>query len=171
MMKSIPSAPGYFATEDGQIFSTRMSRGKEPRAMRQTMGTRGYLVVGIFKDKKAIQRYVHQLILEAFVSAKPSPAHVVRHIDGDRLNNRLENLRWGTPKENADDRASHGTTQMGEDHYASKLTEDDVRKVRAMYKSGDYSVSELARMYGMSGFAMGCVVGRGNARKTWKHVV
>ncbi len=43
---------------------------------------------------------VHQLICEAFHGPKPSPKHEVMHRDEDGLNNRADNLLWGTRKEN-----------------------------------------------------------------------
>jgi hypothetical protein len=43
---------------------------------------------------------VHQAVCEAFHGAKPFPSAVVIHADENGLNNRAENLRWGTQKEN-----------------------------------------------------------------------
>lgn len=45
-------------------------------------------------------RKVHQLVCEAFHGPKPFPQAVVLHLDEDAHNNRPENLRWGTQKEN-----------------------------------------------------------------------
>lgn len=45
-------------------------------------------------------RKVHQLVCEAFHGPKPFPKAVVIHIDENALNNRPENLKWGTQKEN-----------------------------------------------------------------------
>ena len=42
---------------------------------------------------------VHTLVLETFVGPRPD-GHDADHIDGDRLNNRLENLRWLPAEEN-----------------------------------------------------------------------
>lgn len=43
---------------------------------------------------------MHQLVCEAFHGPKPFPKAVVIHIDENGLNNRPENLKWGTQKEN-----------------------------------------------------------------------
>ena len=56
---------------------------------------------------------VHTLVLEAFVGPRPEGL-VCRHLDGDPLNNRLENLRWGTPEENSQDSIQHGTHHQTE---------------------------------------------------------
>jgi hypothetical protein len=51
-----------------------------------------------------VRRYgnlkIHQLVCEAFHGPKPFEKAVVIHIDEDGLNNRAENLKWGTQKEN-----------------------------------------------------------------------
>lgn len=57
----------------------------------------GYLLVDL--HKKAIQ--VHSLILKTFVGEKNSRNHVCMHLDDNKKNNRLDNLVWGTYKENA----------------------------------------------------------------------
>lgn len=52
------------------------------------------------KVAKQRPRKVHQLVCEAFHGPKPFPEAVVIHLDEDALNNRPENLKWGTQKEN-----------------------------------------------------------------------
>jgi hypothetical protein len=68
----------------------------------------GYLMVSIRRiDGRYAQRRVHQLVATSFLGPRPSPAHVVDHIDGIPTHNGLENLRWVTPKENRDNRSRH----------------------------------------------------------------
>lgn len=57
---------------------------------------------------------VHRLVMAAFVGPPPEGMQVC-HNDGDPKNNRLGNLRYGTPSENMYDRGLHGT-----DHNALK---------------------------------------------------
>lgn len=52
---------------------------------------------------------VHTLVLEAFVGPRPE-GMLARHLNGDQTDNRRENLQWGTPAENMQDRALHGRT-------------------------------------------------------------
>ena len=60
-------------------------------------GNKKALSVSIyFADKKVKRCFVHTLVAEAFLGAKPSPSHSVDHIDRDPFNNRLSNLRWAT---------------------------------------------------------------------------
>lgn len=52
--------------------------------------------------------YVHALVMETFVGPRPEGSEI-RHLDGDRCNNRVDNLKYGTHSENMMDRERHGT--------------------------------------------------------------
>lgn len=68
----------------------------------------GHIRVSLSRSgKKAARRFVHNIVLTAFVGSCPEGMQC-RHLDGDPLNNRLSNLAWGTPRENSDDRIAHG---------------------------------------------------------------
>ena len=56
--------------------------------------------------------FAHVLVLESFVCSKP-PEMVSCHNNGVPDDNRLENLRWDTQKNNVQDRKKHGTYQWG----------------------------------------------------------
>lgn len=73
-------------------------------------------------------RLVHVLVLEAFVGQCPDDMQAC-HNNGVRDDNRLENLRWDTPKANVGDRKAHGTYQYGERNPTAKLTESLVREI------------------------------------------
>lgn len=75
-------------------------RGQVRKSVRQK---NGYFSV-LLPDRR---RYVHILVLEAFVGPCP-PGHETLHHDGDPSNNDLTNLRYGTPSENAYDKIRHG---------------------------------------------------------------
>lgn len=74
--------------------------------------TRGYPMVNLWKDNTQHARYVHALVLEAFVGPRPASADAC-HADGSVDNNRLTNLRWGSRSENMADAIRHGTTTRG----------------------------------------------------------
>lgn len=69
-----------------------------------TLNSTGYPRAWVGEKK----RLVHHLVLEAFVGPRP-PNHVSRHLDGNPLNPRLDNLAWGTQSENMLDKQRHGT--------------------------------------------------------------
>lgn len=75
----------------------------------------GYLTFTLYEGacrKKNIK--VSRLVASAFL-AKVEGKDLVLHNDGDPANNHVSNLRWGTPKENMEDRKKHGN-----DHYAER---------------------------------------------------
>lgn len=60
----------------------------------------GYLQVPLSKNKVRKMAKIHRLVAEAFIP-NPDNKPQVNHIDSNRKNNRLDNLEWVTPKENA----------------------------------------------------------------------
>jgi hypothetical protein len=101
---------------------------------------------------------------------------MVRHLDGDHLNSHVSNLAWGTGKDNADDRERHGRTARGERHGlfgrgvvgsrngASKLTDDEVRSIRAL--AGSQTQRSIAEQFGVhQGVVWRIIKG-----KAWAHV-
>lgn len=100
----IPSLPEYVASSHGRVmrvphvakagcFGSR-SVGGVPRTGED--GGEGRLIIS-FRGKSY---KVHRLVCEAFNGPAPFPAAVVMHIDEDYRNNRPENLKWATQREN-----------------------------------------------------------------------
>lgn len=138
------------------------------RIMKQTSDNSGRLLVNLTDGNgKCRVRSVHHLVLLAFVGPRPKGMECC-HRDGNPLNNRLENLRWDTHSENEKDKIKHGTSHFsGESHYGAKLTETKVREIRNLYGSGDYSLSQLAKLFGVHIMTIHPIV----KRRTWKSVV
>ena len=114
----IPQIPGYSATHYGQIWSTQSNwRGYGSRPLVQILNGRGYLKVRIkMTNGKRRNLSVHSLIASTFLPLKPSINFEIRHLNGNRLDNRVANLAWGTRKDNANDREKHGHTSRGVKH-------------------------------------------------------
>ena len=66
-------------------------------------------------------------------------------MNGDRMDGRLENLRWDTRKSNHADKRCHGTWQGGVNNGNSKLTWGEVEEIR----SSSLSAEKLAKIYGV----------------------
>lgn len=105
--------PGYYATQDGDVVSYR--RFGKRRVLKKVVECHGYHVVTLYSKKdwdgksNSSRRYVHQLILEAHGFKRTSGQWQVRHLNGDKLNNHIDNLTWGSQEENYADRVEHGT--------------------------------------------------------------
>lgn len=118
--EGVGHTPGYIVTRDGRVFSVGHNwRGYGEREMRLTPNADGYPSVRLTIGGKRTRLAVHRLVAREYLPPRPSPAHEVRHLDGDRTNNRVTNLAWGTRKENAADRERHGRTYRGERHHST----------------------------------------------------
>ena len=78
-----------------------------------------YKQVNLWKDNKACTLYVHRLVAQAFI---PNPENIpeVNHINGNRQDNRVENLEWATSAENSQHAIKHGLTV-----YTYRLSEEE----------------------------------------------
>ncbi|ELY4813433.1 HNH endonuclease [Cronobacter sakazakii] len=111
----------YEITMDGKVLSLDSNwRGYGPRELSQHLNSHGYPSVRIYINGQRKRMPVHVLVAQNYLPPRPSSSHQIRHLDGDKTNNHFENLAWGTAKENADDRKSHGRTSCGVKH--SKAT-------------------------------------------------
>ena len=154
--------------ECGDIRGVGSTRVVPEKILKPCM-TKGYLNVNLYTGNiKSMKRVsIAKLVLSTFVGEKPTLKHEACHKDDNKLNNHVDNLYWGTSKENKEDSRRNGTMRKakGEEHYKAKLTEEDVRKIRKLYKK-DKNYSKLARKYGVE---INCIK-RIILRQTWKHV-
>lgn len=84
----------YSVNKDGQVRNLRTGRFLKGAILHT------YQYINFRWDGKQKNKAVHRLVAEAFLP-KVEGATIVDHIDGDRLNNKVENLRWVTFRENA----------------------------------------------------------------------
>ncbi len=119
---------------------------KRGMVMRPFKLSTGYLCVApkFGADRKKL--IVHRMVALAFVSGYFEEA-TVNHIDGDKTNNRADNLEWVTLAENTAHQWRIGLVDIrGEKHPSAKLSDDDVRAIRARPTE---SVAALANDFGV----------------------
>ena len=146
----IPGYEGIYEVSDlGRVRSVdrldSSGHRRHGRPMNQSLVGCGYPRVTLTKNGLEKGRKVHQLVLAAFLGP-PREGMVARHKNGNPRDNRLVNLCWGSPKENAADRLAHGRTYQGELHYNAKLTAVQVLEIRA---SKGLCGRELSAAYGV----------------------
>jgi len=171
--KPISHFPGYEISNHGRI-----------RSFWKLDGRRGWKISNRYKylpkihiDKGGYQFVrlrqkhltIHGLVLTAFVGPRPLDKEC-RHLDGNQKNNYLNNLKWGTKRENGLDKAMHGNLPpsfcgQGEKHRCAKMTDAKIVEMRNLHASG-YSINKLCKMYGIAHSSARAII----HRKTWKHL-
>ena len=92
--------PGYMVSSEGRM--AKLMSTKPGRAL--VYPQFGLVAPGV---KGRVRRYLHDLVLTAFVGPRPEGA-VARHLNDDPTDNRLVNLAWGTRSENQHDAFRNG---------------------------------------------------------------
>ena len=130
-------------TSDGRSWTQTY----EPKIMEQ-WGVGGYQTVNLsVGDGEHKTRYVHRLVLKAFVGTPPTPDHECNHVDGDKENNCVSNLEWTTHQENITHAAENGL--QNSDFGRTKVPAEDIPMLRQRQNSGEITHRELAEEYGV----------------------
>lgn len=149
-LRACVDLPGYAVDAEGNVYSQlrRVRRdGRcagftfEPdpsvrRLIRPEPDEYGYLRVRLVKDGRRVWRRVNILVCRAFHGEQPEGKPHVRHDDGNRTNNRADNLLWGSVQDNADDRVRHGTVLSGCDNPNARFDAPTVAEILADYNAG-----------------------------------
>jgi hypothetical protein len=100
-----------------------------------------YLYDGHGNSKKV---FVHHAVLNTFVGQRKEGMEC-RHLNGNPQDNSLNNLRWGTRKQNSNDRWRHGTMPIPHKSEFTKLNPKDIPKIRKM--KGQKSSRKVAELF------------------------
>jgi hypothetical protein len=107
----------------------------------------GHLSVHLGVDNKKYICAVHRLVLMAFVGKCPDGMECC-HNNGDASDNKIENLRWDTHKNNNHDRKIHGNYKTGKDHpmYGRKMPEELKERLMKFHLGRKASAETKAKM-------------------------
>lgn len=96
--KPIEDFPEYEVSNLGRVKSLNYHRSGQEQLLKQVLQN-GYLIVCLHKDKIQKNVKVHRLVVKAFLP-NPENKRTIDHINRNKQDNRLENLRWATHSEN-----------------------------------------------------------------------
>lgn len=129
--------------EDYQVSNLGRIYSKKRRVCLKVkrLAGRGYYQVRLSKDGKYFYKNLHRLIAETFIP-NPDNLRTVNHINGNKLDNRVDNLEW------ADDcRQQHEACLLGlKPTTQHVLTEQEIIQVYELYSKG-VTVKELADLF------------------------
>lgn len=159
--KTVCGYPDYEVSDQGRVRSWR-GRGSLPKLMTGNIDRNGYSRVHL-RDSNGVDKSekIHKLVCEAWLCPRPA-GKIGRHLNGNKQDNRLSNLQWGTYLENSDDARQHGTLVQGVAVKNAKLTDKDIVSIRTDPRNSE----QLAPVYGVSPGAILHV----RQGRTWKHV-
>lgn len=178
--RTIADFPDYQVSDEGEIVRVvpdALNHKLTGKPLKQAVSKAGYAHLTLCNAGLAKNARVNRIVCAAFHGPAPSPDHHAAHNDGNRLNNRADNLRWVEGKENEQDKRAHGTAAIGDRHWSklrpeslprgtshglAKLTEADVRAIRADPRQQ----REIARAFGVTQRTIWSTK-NGN---TWSHV-
>ena len=146
--------------------ATGLQVSTEGRVITQVKGMHSGAVCNCYKRIKAGGKswYVHRLVAETFLP-NPENKTEVNHKNGNKTDNRVENLEWSTRSENLKHAFEAGLhNQLGEAHRSNKLSKESVLEIRQ--NAQGLSQEALGTKYGVSQKAISSIINR----KTWRHI-
>lgn len=160
--KDIDGFEGLYKISNlGNVYSYISNRLLNPRI--DNFGRRG---VHFYQNKKECCFRIHRLVAQHFIP-NPNNYPEVNHIDGNKMNDRIDNLEWCTGSQNVKHAFKLGlmTRGKGEDCGKSKLTNHQVLKIRELYSKG-WTYVDIAKKFKKSRTCIRLICIRG----TWKHI-
>lgn len=143
----------YEITKEGQVINKITNHILKPQP-----NAKGYLRVSIGKQLM----FVHRLVAEKYIP-NPENKEQVNHIDGDKTNNRVENLEWVSNQENRNHAVKNKLHLQGEACKHAKLTEENVKYIRTHSNIPNVIFAEKFNV------SIGTISDVKNY-KTWKHI-
>ena len=91
--REIEECPSYCVSREGDIVNSLTGKKLKPR------NNGGYSYVTLCDDEGHHQKAIHRLVAKAFIP-NPQDRPQINHLDGDKSNNRVDNLEWCSGSEN-----------------------------------------------------------------------
>ena len=135
----------YRVSKQGKIYSTK--RGKL-REMSPVITRHGYLNCHIRHKGKSFYKYVHRMVAETFID-NPDNLPQVNHINGNKLDNSVDNLEWVTAKENVEHAFKTKLRNFGEKSSNAKITGEKVHEICKLLEENTKTMREISELTGV----------------------
>ncbi len=146
--KQIPGWPEYECGSHGEIRRVSSGCGATPfKVLKSQRLKSGYLKVSLCRSAKRKEFTVHSLVMLTFVGERPKGMDVC-HFNGIKTDNRKENLRYDTRKNNQRDNIKNNRDNRGEKCGNHKWDRAIVIQVIKRSRSGE-SISKIAKEFAM----------------------
>lgn len=141
------------------------------KVLKPSTNENGYyvFVVRLHQNGKKSGVVAHRAVAETFID-NPCKFPQINHKDGNKQNNNVENLEWCTCSENI--RHAVKNQLLTTDHCRgalcnfAKLNEEQVKAIRRLYMTGDYTQKQLAELYNCSKENIKSIVNF----HSWRHI-
>lgn len=128
--------------------------------------TNGYRTITVkLGEKISQQHYVHRLVAETFLEKETTNQHYVIHLDYNKGNNAIYNLKWATEKELVAHNNKNPTV-LKRRITGYKLTENDVRIIKKLLASNKTRLSMIAKRFGITHTQLNRI----RSGENWGHV-
>lgn len=152
----------YVISNKGEVISLFTHKLLKPSIKNYKNGYAGYT---LYKNDKHTQFLAHRLVAQNFID-NPECKPEVNHINGNKLDNSVENLEWCTRFENQQHAVKNGLQAKGERQHLSKITPDEVRVMRRIYNKKEFSSHRLAKIFSLHQTSVSDIL----SFRTWKHI-
>lgn len=134
-----------------------------PLPIKTRKDAKGYSCVSLCRNGKVSTMRISRMVLLAFVGSPASDLYQAAHLDVDKDNNHVSNLKWALREENASHKKLHGTEAYGQKNGSAKLSDEQVIELRKKIVDG-HSRKQLAIDYNVS---KSCIdlIANGRSRK------
>jgi hypothetical protein len=144
---------------------------KEKEFLRNKTFINGYETISLTQkvNKKSTSRYVHKLVAQHFLPKENEEQIYVIHLDYDKKNNELKNLKWATNKERLNHQFNHPEWEevvKRRNKNIGKLTEGKVRIIKRQLKNNRTRITMIAKRFGVSDMQ----IHRIKTGENWGHV-